>query len=73
MEAKVILFKMSDYPASGNLELGPPTYFFLLASDVAEQQEYIWEGALIRFLAKSNHPSDCRALCGSPGRRMPLL
>lgn len=62
MEAKVTLLKMSDYPASGNLELGPHIYFFLLASDALEQEEYVWERALIRFLAQSNHHSDSRAL-----------
>lgn len=37
-------------------------FFFLLASDAAEQEEYVWERALIRFLAYSNHRSDRRAL-----------
>lgn len=41
------------YPASRNVELGPLIYFLLLATDVTEQEEYICERALIRFLGKS--------------------
>lgn len=42
---------MPFIPASENLELGPPAYFLLLATEAAEQ-ECIWERALIKFLAK---------------------
>lgn len=75
----VILFKLIQatvlYPALRNLELRP-SIFLLLATNTTEE-EYIWEGALIMFLAKSGDVlrqiTYNRALCGSPHRRMPLL